>query len=510
VSESTEIPEIEIKSPALNKTFTTSKDPFDLTKDEIAKLDAIAPTARRRINRKIAGSKNIDGFETSAYNLLGTVMPPHNLDTLATLYEKSPVQKAAVDAKVANIVSLGYDLIPTHATRKKIADTEEGDPKTKLLNRIERVKGDVYEWLDTLNEDEDIVSVLRKVYIDLEATGNGYIEIGRKVNGEIGYVGHIPSPTMRIRQARDGFVQMVGTKVVFFKNFQSDDTNPVTSDSEPNEIIHLKVFTPTNSYYGVPDVVAATNSVAGNEFAERFNVSYFQNSATPKYVIVVKGGTLSATSESNLVKFFESNQGEFHRSLFIPLPADTGDRKTSFEMKPIESGVQDSSFDKYIDGNNKNILSVNHVPASLVGYAGNSGLAASISDKRSFIEQVVQPAQKHLEKWLNKIIAEKTDTFSLRLKQNSIVDEVNQAQIDGVYLMYGVTVPNEIRDRVGKPPLEGGNLTYQQTTEQAAEKAQEKQLQAENARARDKERAVNASDRGATGRAPQGAGRQQA
>jgi capsid portal protein len=45
-----------------------------------------------------------------------------------------------------------------------------------------------------------------KVYTDLQATGNGFLEIGRTVTGEIGYVGHIPATTVRVRRLRDGFV----------------------------------------------------------------------------------------------------------------------------------------------------------------------------------------------------------------------------------------------------------------------------------------------------------------
>jgi capsid portal protein len=48
-----------------------------------------------------------------------------------------------------------------------------------------------------------------KFYTDVQATGNGYLEIGRKVTGEIGYIGHIPSATIRVRRLRDGFVQIV-------------------------------------------------------------------------------------------------------------------------------------------------------------------------------------------------------------------------------------------------------------------------------------------------------------
>ena len=71
-------------------------------------------------------------------------------------------------------------------------------------------------------------------------SSTGYIEVGRTVNGEIGYIGHIPSATIRIRRLLDGYMQIIGQKVVYFRNFGAKNTNPVTADPRPNEIIHIK------------------------------------------------------------------------------------------------------------------------------------------------------------------------------------------------------------------------------------------------------------------------------
>jgi len=114
--------------------------------------------------------------------------------------------------------------------------------------------------------------------------------------------------------------------------------SPVTGDGTPNEVIHLKKYSPLNSFYGVPDIVAAMSAVAGDEFAARFNLDYFENKAVPRYVIIVKGGALSLPSQKTIVEFFETGlKGKHHRTLFIPLPADEADRKTSFEMEPVEA-----------------------------------------------------------------------------------------------------------------------------------------------------------------------------
>jgi len=56
--------------------------------------------------------------------------------------------------------------------------------------RIERAKIELRDWIESLNDDDSFTHTLMKAYTDYEATGNGYLEIGRTVTGEIGYIGH--------------------------------------------------------------------------------------------------------------------------------------------------------------------------------------------------------------------------------------------------------------------------------------------------------------------------------
>mgnify|MGYP001481202847 FL=1 len=60
---------------------------------------------------------------------------------------------------------------------------------------------------------------MEQVVTDMLATGNGYLEVGRTLSGEIGYLGHVPAPTMRVRRMHDGYIQLVADRVVYFKNF---------------------------------------------------------------------------------------------------------------------------------------------------------------------------------------------------------------------------------------------------------------------------------------------------
>jgi len=441
------------------------------------------------------------------YGIFDVIEPQYNLISLSKIYELSAPNYAAINAKAANIVGLGYNLVPSPEVMMKMEDATDQSELDKIRKNISRAKTRVIDWLETRNDDDTLTTTLMKVYIDVESTGNGYIEIGRKSNGEIGYIGHIPSATMRVRRTRDGFVQIVSGKAVFFRNFQDTTTkNPMTVDQRPNEIIHIKNYTPNSTYYGVPAIVAAKNAMAGNEFSSRFNLEYFENKAVPRYVFWLKGAKMSRESEERLFEFFQhSLRGQSHRTVIIPLPADTPDSKVEMKMEAIESGIQDSSFSNYNKWNDHQILMVHRTPASKVGSTEGIGLAAAREADRTFKEQVCRPAQDSLEKKINKIIEEKTNIFRFEFNELTLTDEETQSKIDERYLRMQVITPNEVRPRLGLASTPTGDtpviLSGQQKAEQTA--------QTTGNRTRDQQRAANAPDTNETGRATQGDGRQQ-
>jgi len=524
-----EINDVRIPSLFKSQPVVAEQDDFKQDSESLLRLSGLSnnfkKSAKRKLEKSIvtstgqmvdaegsmysgdnAGSKQIIP-DKYGYGIFDVVEPQYNLMALAKIYEISGANYAAINAKAANIVGLGYNLLPSSTVMQKMETAETQEELDRIRRNVANAKIRTIEWLESRNDDDTFTMTLLKAYIDVESTGNGYIEIGRKSNGEIGYIGHIPSPTMRIRRLRDGFVQIVNGKAVFFRNFQDTETkNPITTDQRPNEIIHLKEYTPTSTYYGVPAIIAAKNAMAGNEFSSRFNLEYFENKAVPRYVFWIKGAKMGRQAEERLFEFFQGNlKGQSHRTVIIPIPADTPESKVEMKMEAVESNIQDSSFNNYNKWNDHQILMVHRTPASKVGAAEGIGLAAAREADRTFKEQVCRPAQDSLEKKINKIIQEKTDIFRFEFNELTLTDEETQSKIDERYLRMKVIVPNEVRPRLGLPSLQGGDTPVQLTAQQSAEMT----AQATRNRLRDQERAANSPDNNATGRATQGDGRQQ-
>ena len=510
--------EVSVKNSSDLFSFKKEKehiDPFGIGIDDLKKVRGLGTNFKRKVNRDFAKSftgkdgsgtqQNLLQSAVTGYAMFDLVQPVYNLEYLSQIYEVSTYNYAAINAKVANIVGLGYSFMETRKTNDAIDAISDDKQLDRARRKLNKLKQDLQDWLDATNDEDTFTETLIKVYTDLEATGNGYIEIGRTTGGDIGYIGHIPAKTMRVRRLRDGFMQLLYGKAVFFRNFGDSETvNPIgESEDRPNEIIHLKKYTPMNNYYGIPDIVAAQMSLAGNEFAGRYNLDYFENKAVPRYIITVKGAKLSPESERKLLEFFQVGlKGKNHRSLYIPLPADTQDNKVEFKMEPVEAGAQESSFNIYRQSNRDEILLAHRVPINKIGVPEGVSLANARDADKTFKEQVCRPAQMRLEKRINSIIEEKTDALKIKFEELTLTDEDTQSQIDERYLRMQVITPNEVRIRKGLIPVDGGDEMVELKPQQAADQ----KATAGKTRARDSQRSAASSDKVGEGRNAKGDG----
>lgn len=501
-------------------SISTSKngdaDPFAKPAEEVKGYAGTDAVFKRRATAEIkkfhrgsggaAESKQIEGETLTGYNIYDVVLPPYNLDYLAKLYELSAPHYSAVNAKVANIVGLGFKFVETPKTKRSLEQMNDNEQRLKRARlKLEEHKDELHELIDNFNEEDAFVEVLVKVWRDYEVMGNGYLEIARKKDGSIGYIGHIPAQTMRIRKQRDGFVQMSNYKVQFFANFGDPKLRNPLGGGKPNEVIHIKKYSPTSGYYGVPDIIAAKQAIAGNEFAARFNLDYFENKAVPRHLIILKGAKLGTTAEAALLQFFETGlKGQNHRSLYVPLPGDTDENKVDLKIEPIEAGVQDASFNNYRKANLSDILMAHRVPITKISVAEGASLAVARDADKTFKEQVCAPEQRIFEKKLNRIFKELTDAFELKLNEMTLTDADTQSKIDERMVKAGIWLPNEPRTRDGMTTIEGGN---ERVDLNAKDKIAQAQAEQRTSRERDSQRSAGATDSAGEARNPQGEGR---
>jgi hypothetical protein len=139
---------------------------------------------------------------------------------------------------------------------------------------------------------------------------------------------------------------------------------------------------------------------------------------------------------------------------------------------------------------------------SKLGGGDSGSIAAALAQDRTFKEQVARPAQRQLEKMINKIIREKTDIIEFMFNELTLTDEIAQSQILERYVKNQIMTPNEARVVLDMPQRDGGDEVLDLSPASAAE--------ARTTRSRDSERTNANSDSTSTvaGRGPKGEGRQ--
>src|SRR6476469_6840506 len=212
MAEEPEVPTVDgVKSPVVKSGAAGYEDRFSKNAEELKAFEGTSPNFKRRVSNQIRKLyRGTDGAESkqiqenqfiSGYDAFDVVEPNDNLEHLARLYLVSPVHYGAVNAKVANIVGLGYTLVETTKSRRNFERLADDEKKTATARRnLDLHRDSIAEALENMNEEDTFTEFLVKVWRDYETTGNGYIEIGRKKDGSVGYMGHIPSQTIRIRR----------------------------------------------------------------------------------------------------------------------------------------------------------------------------------------------------------------------------------------------------------------------------------------------------------------------
>lgn len=464
--------EDEIASQEIDDIEYLALESKTVVDDPFAKVaySTLSPKMKRRavkLSKKFEGedgtsTKYIDPETLDGYSLYDIVNPPYDLDTLAGLFDSSSIHNASVMARVMNTVGVGYEFEETTKAKRKI-EKAMGDPEkvSRVRKILQDEKARLDEIFENVNVEETFIETMIKVWQDVLTIGNGYLEIGRNNSGQIGYIGHIPGTLVRVRRKRDGFVQIARSNkisAVFFRNYGDQETeDPINNDPRPNEIIHFKIYSPKNTYYGIPSSVSAAAAIVGDKFAKEYNIDYFENKAIPRYAVIVKGAKLSNQSKQELINYFRKEvKGRNHGTLVIPIPASIG-ADSDIRFEKLEAGIQDASFDKYRKANRDEILVANRVPAPKVGVYDNANLAVSRDSDKTFKMQVVGPDQSVIEKRINRVVAEFTDLFVMKFKKIDLIDEDIQSRINDRYLRTEVIAPNEVRSSLGLPERTDGD-----------------------------------------------------
>lgn len=364
------------------------------------------------------------------------VEPPYGLEALASLYETNTAHKACVDAKVTNIVGLGYRLVPVGD------EAEASEDNLGLLQHL----------FANCNRQMTFVEVMRGVWTDVECVGNGYVEVTRNNLGEIDGLYHVPAVTVRVRADRDGYVQIRDGRKRHFRGLGSEERADEETGLVQNEIMHFYKYTPQSSYYGVPDVIPALTAMLGDKAACEHNLDFFEHNTVPRLAIIVEGAQLSEGLLGQIQHYMESElKGQAHKTLVLETPG--AGAKVRIEPLTVSKG-EEAGFIEYLRHNRDQVLMVHRVPPAKVTVIEDSNRANAADQDKTFREQVVRPEQRRVEFKINSMIRNEIgiSDWEFRFREMDLSEELQEAEIARIYADIGAWSVNEIRAQQGLLP----------------------------------------------------------
>ena len=389
----------------------------------------------------------------------GLVEPLYNIEALAQLLEINTFHYRAVKTKARDIAGLGWSLTP-----KEGVDNPSQEEK-------ERAK----QFLENCNPTKTFSEVCDMVMVDHEATGNGYFEVIRDVNGEF-VVGleHIPAHTMRAHLDMQRYVHKRGNKKVWFKRFGYEkdvhkDTGEIFElgslpvEERATEILHLKNYTSRSDYYGVPDVLPALSAILGDKERQEYNISFFDNHAIPAYAVTISGADLDEQTEKDIKKFFQQDVKKNNHSTLVltakPAEGEYDAPPVEFKFQALSTETKEASFRMFRQDNRDEILSAHGVPPYRAGITveGQLGGSSAAESTEIYKQSVVKPKQELLESRINRFILQEglgIHDWVFTLAEIDTRDEDREIERLQKLFNMGYFSPNMLREEMGYERVE--------------------------------------------------------
>lgn len=421
---------------------------------------------------KAESSKQItdDGFDYVADDL---IKPPYTPNILTQLLAVNTEHYRCVQAKAADVVGRGFDIV----------ERESLVPGEAKPNKSDREK--ILEMLSDCNDEMTFGQILMNMWVDFESIGDGYLEIGRNATGDPSKIWHIPGPSVRIRRNSQGYVQLRGDKKVFFQNFgekfERGEDNSAQGDwhlMDPktgnvmqtgtfvdgtNELLHFRLYNPQSIWYGIPDFIPATMAITGNRLAAEYNMQFFEHNAIPQYVVVIKGATISSGLRKMIADFFDTEiKGRAHKTFIMSVPS----KNIEVEFKPLATEVREGSWEGYRKDNRDEVMRAHGVHPARIGIieTGQLGSGSGLSQQENYKNNIVVPRQEMLEHIVTHsliLVGFGVSGWQFKLNDLDIADKAAENEIAITNQKAGIVSINWVRTKIlGEKPITGGDRPF--------------------------------------------------
>ena len=295
----------------------------------------------------------------------------------------------------------------------------------------------------------------KKLRDDLETTGNAYLEVIRDQKGNIALLNPMDSKLTRMIRHDDTpvavthsvnrsgipgeeqdvtilvherrYVQIIGLNARFFKAYkatrnlnaqtgiwQNNTQEQIPPQDNATEVIHFIADRDVLTPYGIPRWINQLPSVMGSRKAEELNLEFFEHGGVPPVMILIQGGTLSASARQGLTDYLAGKAKFKQRGVVVEVAPSGGDLNSAGQVKVTtekfgDMGDKDSKFEKYDERCTIRVRGAFRLPAVLIGLEESYNYATVQTAVMMAEEQVFNPERIHFDEIINSTIMMELD-----------------------------------------------------------------------------------------------------
>jgi len=352
--------------------------------------------------------------------------PAKSWATYTRMYKQHPIVRSVIDKIARTAVASGFQFIPRD--------------RAKPLN--ESAANKVAEIMQRSNS----VALLRETYRDLLIYGDAYWYLTPARNG-------VPFQMIRVAPSQVNIVINNLTREVT-SYIVRDAKNGTEIQYAPDEFVHFRFADPDNDLYGLSPLESLISTVAQDLFAQTYNEAFFANSAQTGIVFNMRNASREEVERNReFLKKEYTSAANAHKPLLLEGDVDVSKSVSSpAEMQFIEGRKQLTM----------EILAVFDLPyTKLGGTSESANRSQSAENDKTFRSETIKPLQSVIEEVINEQLLYVIFNIKDTLFQHAEVDYRDESAQMDMYikgLSHGIYTINYVRNKLGLPPIEGGDV----------------------------------------------------
>lgn len=274
-----------------------------------------------------------------------------------------------------------------------------------------------------------------------ELLGNSY---WLKVRGENS------NKPVELWQLRPDWVKVLDDPKEVIRGYEYRLPNGIVQEFPPEDIIHFKQPNPRSTLYGLPTVKAIMDVVRTSIYTIRWNKNFFKNSARLDTLLITKA-KMSKEAKEELENKWKTKYGGVENAHRF------GILEGEVEIKTLGATMKDMDFPKLGIISRDQILTAFGVPKSIMSITDDVNRSNAEAAIYVFLSETIEPKIRRIIERLNEfLVPEFGDDLYLDFvdptpeNREAITKEYDSALKNNWMLI------NEVRDREGLPPIEGG------------------------------------------------------